>query len=127
METSHILLNQGLTFLAFATGIMLIVIGGFLVKLLIDLSKLTKNLDDTTTMVKTEIEPTLKELGGVLKSINSIAQNADKKVDSIAKLVENILGTGFSAFNKAKEISGGFIKGLTKGLIALIKIFVTKK
>ena len=31
METSQIILNNGLTFLAVATGIMLVVVGGFLI------------------------------------------------------------------------------------------------
>lgn len=127
METSHILLNHGLTFLAIVTAIMLAVVGTFLVKLLIDLSKLTKNVDETTTIVKKEIEPVLGEFNSALKSINSITQNADKKVDSIAKLFEDLVGTGFVAFNKAKQVSGGLLKNLLKGLVSLIKLFITKK
>ncbi len=57
-----------------------------MVKLLIDLSKLAKNVDETTSMVKEEMEPTLKELNKALQSINSIAENADKRVDSLAKM-----------------------------------------
>ena len=126
METSQIALNHGLTFLAIATGIILITVGGFLVKLLIDLSKLTKNLDETTSIVKSEIEPTLNEFNNALKSINSIAQNADKQVDSLSKIIENILGAGTLAFTKAKQISGGLVKGLAKGLFTLIKMFLKK-
>ena len=40
MEMSQIALNQGLTFLAWATGIVVIVVAGFLVKLLFDLQLL---------------------------------------------------------------------------------------
>jgi len=126
METSRIILNQGLTFLAFATGIIIIVVGGFLAKLLIDLSKLTKNVDETTTIVKTEIEPTLMELNKALQSINSIAQNADKQVDSLAKIFETIIGAGGLAFSRAKTFSGGLVKGLVKGLVTVIKIFLKK-
>ena len=126
METSHILLNHGLTFLAVATGVMLIVVGGFVIKLLIDMSKLTKNLDETTSIVKSEIEPTLKGLNSALNSINSIAQNADKKVDSIAKIFDELMGTGFLLLNKAKKVSGGLMKGLAKGLVNLIKVFIKK-
>lgn len=127
METSHILLNHGLTFLAVATGVMLIVTGGFVIKLLIDMSKLTKNLDETTSIVKSEIEPTLKGLNDALNSINAIAQNADKKVDSIAKIFDELMGTGFLLFNRAKKVSGGLLKGFTKGLVTLIKAIITKK
>lgn len=126
METSQIFLNHGLTFLAIATGIILIVVGGFLIKLLIDLSSLTKNIDETTTIVKSEIEPTLKEFNNALKSINSIAQNADKQVDSLSKLFENVLGSGALIFTKAKKLSGGLIKGLVQGLVSVIKMFIKK-
>lgn len=126
METSQIALNQGLTFLAIATGIIIVVVGGFLVKLLIDLSKLTKNVDETTTIVKTEIEPTLKEFNKALQSINSIAQNADKQVDSLSKFFENFLGASSLAFIKAKKISGGLVKGLLKGMISAFKFFMKK-
>lgn len=126
METSHIALNHGLTFLAISTGIILIIVGGFLTKLIIDLSKLTKNLDETATIVKSEIEPTLQEFNNALKSINSIAQNADKQVDSLSKLFETILGASTLALTKAKKLSGGLVKGITQGLVSVIKMFIKK-
>ena len=55
MEMSQIALNQGLTFLAWATGIVVIVVAGFLVKLLIDLSALAKNLNQTSIIVQKTI------------------------------------------------------------------------
>ena len=70
METSQVLLNNGLTFLAIATGIMLVVVGGFLVKLIVDLSKLTKNVDETTSVVRNELRPTLRELNESLHTLN---------------------------------------------------------
>lgn len=127
METSQIVLNHGITFLAIATGFIVIVVGGFLIKLLIDLSRLTKNLDETTSIVKTEIEPTLKEFNTALKSIISIAQNADKSVDSLGKLFENLLGASSFAFARAKKISGGLFKGLAQGLVTVIKLFMKNK
>lgn len=126
METSQIILNHGLTFLAFATGIILIVVGGFLIKLLIDLSKLTHNLNETTDIVKSEIKPTLQEFNKTLKSLNSIAQNADKQVDSLAKFFENVLGIGALAYNRARKLSGGLIKSFVQGLITVIKLFIKK-
>ena len=38
-------LYQGLTFLAYSTGVIVILVGVMLVKLLYDLSHLTKNID----------------------------------------------------------------------------------
>lgn len=126
METSQIVLNHGLTFLSIATGIIFVVIGGFLIKLLIDLSKLTKNIDETTTIVKAEIEPTLKELNKTLQSVNSIAESADKQVDSLGKIIESIMGAGTLAFSRAKNLSGGIVKGFTKGLVTVVKLFIKK-
>ena len=126
METSQVVLNHGLTFLAVSTGLILIVVGGFLIKLLFDLSKLTNNLNETTTIVKTEIEPTMKELNDALKSLNSIAQNADKQVDSFAKVMESVFGVGALAFNRAKTLSGGLVKGFVKGMVSVVKLFLKK-
>jgi len=122
METSQIALNNSLVFLIIATSIILVVVGSFLAMLLWNINKLTKNLDETTTIVKAEIEPTLKELNDALKSINSIAQNADKQVDSLSKLFENILGASTLAFTRAKQLSGGVVKGLVKGFFTLMKL-----
>ena len=127
METSQIVLNHGLTFLAIATGIILIVVGGFLIKLLVDLSKLTKNIDETTSIVKSDIEPTLQELNNALKSVNSIAQNADKQVGSLGKLIESTMGIGALAFTRARKLSGGLVKGFTQGLVSIIKMFLKNK
>lgn len=126
METSQIALYQGLTFLAVATGIIVVIVGGLLAKLVFDFIKLTKNIDETTTIVKSEIEPTLHEVNNALKSLSSIAQNADKQVDSLSKLVENVLGVSAVAFARAKKLSGGVVKGLVQGLVTVIKMFVKK-
>ena len=53
METAQ--LYNGLTFLSYATGVIVILVGVMLAKVLFDLSKLTKNIDETTTIVKTEL------------------------------------------------------------------------
>ena len=60
METVQ--LYQGLTFLAYTTGIIIILVGVMLVKVLYDISHLTRNIDETTTIIKTELEPTLKNI-----------------------------------------------------------------
>lgn len=116
-------LHQGLTFLAWVTGFIVIIVAGFLVKLLIDLSKLTKNLDETTTMVKNEIEPTIKEVNQALHSLNSVVQNTDKQVDNLKSALEGVFGASSIAFSKAKIISGSLAKGLLKGFTTMVKLF----
>ena len=63
-------LYQGLTFLSYSTGIIVILVGAMLVKVLFDISKLTRNIDETTTIVKTELEPTLKNVNKSVKGKN---------------------------------------------------------
>ncbi len=108
MEMSQIALNQGLTFLTWATGIVIIVVAGFLVKLLIDLSALAKNLNETSIIVNTELKPTLKELNQTLNSINEIVKSTDKGVGDFKYAVGKF-------FDKTKIISGTIFAGLIKG------------
>ncbi len=108
MEMSQIALNQGLTFLTWATGIVIIVVAGFLVKLLIDLSVLAKNLNQTSIIVNTELKPTLKELNETLSSINEIVKNTDKGVGDFKTAVGKVI-------DKTKIISGTLFGGLIKG------------
>ena len=116
MEMSQIALNQGLTFLAWATGIIIIVVAGFLVKLLIDLSKLAKNLNETSIIVNTELKPTLKELNQTLSSINEIVKNTDKGVLDFKTAVGKF-------FDKTKIGSGTLLGGLVKGFSTAYKLF----
>ena len=60
METAQ--LYQSLTFLAYATGVIVILVGAMLIKVLFDLSKLANNVDETATIIKTELVPTLKNI-----------------------------------------------------------------
>lgn len=121
MEMSQIALNQGLTFLAWATGFVVIIVAGFLVKLLIDLSVLAKNLNQTSIIVNTELKPTLKELNETLSSINEIVKNTDKGVGDFKSAVGKLV-------DKTKLVSGTLFGGLIKGFTTaynLLKIVVS--
>ena len=117
--TSQIALNQGLTFLAWATGIVIIVVGGFLVKLIYDLTKLSKNVNETAILLNTELKPTLQELNDTLHSINAIVKNTDQGVDSFKNAVEKTLG-------KTKVMSESIIGGIIKGFTTVFKMFTKK-
>ena len=116
MEMSQIALNQGLTFLAWATGFVVIIVAGFLVKLLIDLSVLAKNLNQTSIIVNTELKPTLKELNETLSSINEIVKNTDKGVGDFKSAVGKL-------FYKTKLVSGTLFGGLIKGFTTAYNLF----
>ncbi len=117
--TSQIALNQGLTFLAWASGIVIIIVGGFLVKLIYDLSKLSKNVNETALLLNTELKPTLKELNDTLHSINAIVKNTDQGVDSFKNAVEKIFG-------KTKVVSESIMGGIIKGFATVYKLFTKK-
>ncbi len=119
MDFSQVALNQGLTFLAWATGIILLVVAVFLIKLLIDLSTLAKNVNETSVMLNTELKPTLNELNETLRSVNTIIKNTDNNMDSIKGAVER-------TFGKTKAITGTLFSGLVKGFNTAWKMFAKK-
>lgn len=116
MEMSQIALNQGLTFLVWATGIVVIVVAGFLVKLLFDLSTLAKNLNQTSIIVNTELKPTLNELNQTLSSINEIVKNTDKGVGDFKSAVSGFV-------DKTRAVSGTLFGGLIKGFTTVYSMF----
>ncbi len=116
MEMSQIALNQGLTFLVWATGVVLIVVAGFLVKLLIDLSVLAKNLNQTSIIVNEELKPTLNELNQTLSSINEIVKNTDKGVGDFKSAISGFV-------DKTKLLSGTLLGGLFKGFSTAYNMF----
>ena len=116
MELSQIALNNGLTFLVVATGIIILVVGGFLVKLMIDLSALAKNLNETSIIVNTELKPTLNSVNETLTSINEIIKSTDKGVGDFKSAVGKIV-------DKTKIVSGTLFGGLMKGFVTAYKLF----
>ena len=102
--------------------IAVIIVLGFLLKLIIDSIKLVQNLDETTTIVKNEIEPTIKELNKTLENLNSLTEGADRQIVLVRKLLSSILGIGSFALGGMKNITGGFFKGVMEG----IKFFTQK-
>ena len=95
--------------------VLLIITAVFVIKLLVEVSKLTSNITDITTILKNDLEPTVKELQITLKSVNSIVKQADKNVSDISGIATKVLGAGAVAFNGLKNITGSFWKGVTAG------------
>lgn len=119
MDFSQVALNQGLTFLAWASGVILIIVAGFLIKLIIDLTALVKNVNQTSILLNTELKPTLNELNETLHSINSIVKNTDENMDNFKGAVER-------TFGKTKAITGTLFSGLLKGFNVAWKMFAKK-
>ena len=120
IELSQVILNHGLTFLVIVTAVLLCVVGYFLIKLLKDLSVLTKNLNETSEILNNELKPTLKELNETMRSINSIIQSTDEGVGNVKLGIAN-------ALTKTKEISGNIFGGFLKGFMTVYSLFTNKK
>ena len=122
METTH--LYQSLTFLAYATGIIVILAGGMLIKVLFDLSKLTKNVDETATIIKTELVPTLKNINKSVEIVSGIIMKADEGVNKIKDAIKK---SPLNILSKLSSITGTVTKGFFGGLCSAFKIFSKKK
>ena len=77
---------------------------------------MANNLNDVTTILKSDLEPTVKELQVTLRSINSIVQEANKKVSDFGGIASKLLGAGVVAVNSIKGVTGSFWKGVSTGL-----------
>ena len=115
-------LEQGLIVLVFTAIVVLVVLTVYVVRVLINLFVLTKKLDETTTILNSELEPTIKELNQVLVNVNKIADSADAHMTSAKNVIAKILGAAGVALSGLKAVSGSFFKGFS----AALKIFMKK-
>jgi predicted PurR-regulated permease PerM len=121
METAQ--LYQGLTFLAYSTGVIVVLVGIMLVKLLFDLSKLAVNINETTTIIKTELEPTLKNINKSVEILSGIIIKTD---ESIQKFRSFISKTPLKLFGKLSSMTGKVTKGFFGGLCSAFKLFAKR-
>jgi len=118
METQ---LSQGLTFLAWTSGIFLIIVGLFVVKLLFDLSRLACNINKSAIIVKNELEPIIKNVSESTATINKMVQTTDKKVGKFTETYDKVSNAVIKSVTKASALSGFFLKTALKGLYSGLK------
>jgi uncharacterized protein YoxC len=100
-----------LVLLIFVLIAAIIVVSVYLVRLLIDLNVLTKNVNETTNIVKNDIEPILDELQKTLSSINTMVKDTDDQITSLKKILAAVFGFSTIFCGHFGKISGGFLKG----------------
>ncbi len=122
METAQ--LYQSLTFLAYATGVIVILVGVMLIKVLFDLSKLTKKVDETAEIVKTELTPTLQNINKSVEIVSGIIIKTDEGVNKIREAIKN---SPLNILAKVTSITGSVAKGFASGLCSAFKMFSKKK
>ena len=118
MQNLSPLLEQSLIFFTYTTTIILVVLSVFWVKLLIELSLLTKTSQKVVETFGKEIEPTILELQTALKNVNTIASTADEKVEHLKNNVNAIFNPLQSNFAKFKLT---FLKAIAQGLNLFLK------
>src|SRR5574344_800000 len=103
-----VILEVSLLFLVF----VFIVAGGFLIKLIVEMSKLVNNADNALTCFRTELEPTMKDVRNSVESIQKMIAKTDNQISDLRKYSGVILGAVGLLLGSVKNFSGGFVKGL---------------
>ena len=109
----------GFLILIYTSAAVILLVGVFLVRLLIELSGLVGSAKTVVDTVQRELEPTLEEFGAALKSLNSILNFVNEKVARFKKGCN-------SAANITKNIRskmGGLFSGLVRGFFAGFRSF----
>ncbi len=109
-------LDVSLVILIYATVAVLLVIAGFLVKLLFDLSSLARTTQSAVELVQNELEPTLKELQETAVSIKSIANTADEKITSLKDTFFGAIEKTTCITKKLKSVLSGVARGIGVGI-----------
>ena len=122
METTA-QLHISLTFLAYATGIIVLIAGIMLTKVLFDLSKLTRNVDETVTIAKTELEPTLKNINKSVEIVSGIIIKTDEKINNVKRFLSK---TPLKLLGSLAKLSSKASRGFWSGITAALKMFSKK-
>lgn len=123
---SECLLNNSLSILAISGAISLLLISAFVVKLLSDLSKLAKSLDETVGVLKDEAKPILNEINSTMSGVSAIVNGFDKNIGGVTKFFGGFTTAGLLAFSKARLLSKGALKKGIIWLISLVKLIIKK-
>ncbi len=102
--------------LLLVTTLVVLVLGILFAKLIVNLTVLSKNVDSIARSVKSEVQPTLKELREAAQSINSIANNADTQFSGLQNTLKSVVGASSLVGCKMKGLFDGLIKGLSFGI-----------
>ncbi len=113
-------LQQPLTFLIYSSAIMAIIVTGFVIKLIVDLSGFVNSAESLLTAIQQEISPTLKEINSALKSLNNIASGTENKFNAVSQSVDkgfDVLSKSTKkAVEKGKDITLYIKNGIKAGL-----------
>ena len=116
-------LNISLTFLAYGTLIIVLTVGGILAKVFYDLSKLTRNIDETVTIVKSELEPTLKNVNKSVEIVSGVIIKTDENIKKVKGFVSK---TPLKLLGGISKLTGRASRGFWSGVALALKMFSKK-
>jgi len=117
---------EPLQILIYISIVLLLIIGIFLIKLLLDTSNLVNSLQDFIKVTHAELEPAIKEINGTLSNINNISSSVNNQLNSLNVGLEKggrILSESGDKAYKQLKVAGDYAK---EGLFAVIKAFLKK-
>lgn len=126
MDSTTLGLQQAQIFLIYSSVIMLIIITVFLVKLLIDTSRLFNALNDIAVILKHEVKPLVEEIQSTLQAVNAVCKTADNHVIGLKHVLSTVADVSLGTFDKAKGLSASFLSGAIAGF-KLFKGYRRKK
>ena len=109
--------------MSYATGVTVVLVGVMLVKVLFDISKLTRNIDETATIIKTELEPTLKNLNKSVEIVSGLIIKTDENIQKVRTFLSK---TPLKLVGQISRFSGKAAKGFFGGLCSAFKMFARK-
>ena len=107
MDTLSQAVIQPLELLIYVSLVLILIIGIFLIKLLLDMSNLVNSLQDFIKVTRTELEPAIREINGTLANINKLSTRLNSQIDNINNGLERggrvISDASMSACQKLKN------------------------
>ena len=94
--------------------IILVILCVYITKLLEETTETMRSLKELTDLTKKEIEPALKSVNNVLKTVDNVSIATNRQLDTVKKILTTILGASCVAFANVKN-KGGFFNGLISG------------
>ena len=94
--------------------IVLVVLCVYLSQLIEETTQTMKSLKELTDLTKKELEPALKSVNNVLKTVDNVSIATNKQFDTLKKILTTLLGASCVAFANVKN-KGGFFSGLISG------------
>ena len=83
-----------------------------------------QNVNETTSIIKAELEPTLKNINKSVEIVSGIIIKTDAGINKVREIIKK---TPLVIFSKLGTLSDSLSKGFWGGLCSAFKIFSKKK